>query len=126
MAEGWGKSLDKGQIKFYSAGIELHGLNLNAVDVMAERGVDIKAHQSKTLRALEGIEFDLVYTVCSHANETCPVFPGNAQVVHVPFDDPPKLPEVTGDPLFHYRRVRDEIELFVVDLLDSLAVPLQE
>jgi arsenate reductase len=124
MAEGWARHLKGEQIDAYSAGIEKHGLNPNAVKVMAEAGVDISGHQSKTLEELEGVAFDVVVTVCGHAHETCPLFPGQARVIHVGFDDPPKLARGETDPekaLAHYRRVRDEIRAFVETLPQALA-----
>ncbi len=123
MAEGWARHLKADVIEPYSAGIEKHGLNPNAVKVMAEAGVDISNHHSKTLDELKDVNFDYVVTVCGHAHETCPMFPGNAKVVHVGFDDPPKLAAQESDPdkaLDHYRRVRDEIRQFIETLPDSL------
>ncbi len=123
MAEGWARHLKGDAIEAYSAGIEKHGLNPNAVKVMAEAGVDISSHHSKTLDDLAGVNFDVVVTVCGHAHETCPRFPGDAKVVHVGFDDPPKLAAGETDPdkaLGHYRRVRDEIRAFVETLPQSL------
>ena len=122
MAEGWARSLKGDVIEPYSAGIETHGLNPHAVKVMAEAGVDISDHTSKTLADLSGVAFDYVVTVCGHAHETCPIFPGDAKVVHVGFDDPPKLAAGESDPekaLSHYRRVRDEIRAFVETLPET-------
>jgi arsenate reductase len=124
MAEGFTKALRHDSIEAYSAGIETHGLNPNAVKVMAEAGIDISTHQSEHVETLMHIEFDYVVTVCGHANENCPVFPGNATVVHVGFDDPPALAKDAAteeERLVHYRRVRDEIRAFVETLPDSLA-----
>lgn len=122
MAEGWARHLRGGVITPYSAGIETHGLNPNAVQVMAEAGVDIGGHHSKTLDDLRDVVFDYVITVCGHAHETCPVFPGKAKVIHVPFDDPPRLATgLTGEAaLAPYRRVRDEIRAYVETLPASL------
>lgn len=123
MAEGWARQLRGDRLEPYSAGIEKHGLNPNAVKVMAEAGVDISGHFSKTLDDLEAIRFDVVVTVCGHAHETCPYFPGEARVVHVGFDDPPRLARDETDPdkaLAHYRRVRDEIRTFVETLPESV------
>ncbi len=123
MAEGWARHLKGDSIEPYSAGIETHGLNPNAVKVMAEAGVDISRHRSKKLDAFAGVALDYVVTVCGHANETCPRFPGRAKVVHVGFDDPPKLAAKETDSersLDHYRRVRDEIAAFVKTLPDAL------
>ena len=119
MAEGWGRHLRGDEFNFYSAGIEIHGLNPNAVAVMAEMGVDISQHQSKTVEKLP-VPMDLVVTVCGHANETCPVFLGAPRILHVGFDDPPKLAAAEAsveDGLRHYRRVRDEIKIFVSEFM---------
>ena len=124
MAEGWARHLRSELVEAYSAGIEKHGLNPRAVQVMAEAGVDISTHSSKTAEDLAGIQFDWVVTVCGHAHETCPLFPGRARVFHVGFDDPPRLAQGETDPdkaLAHYRRVRDEIRAFVETLPDALA-----
>ena len=110
-------------VEAYSAGIETHGLNPNAVKVMAEAGVDISGHTSKNVDTLLGVPFDYVVTVCGHANENCPFFPGSAKVVHVGFDDPPalaKLVEGEAEKLNCYRRVRDEIRAFVEKLPEDL------
>jgi len=116
MAEGWARALKGDVVEAYSAGIETHGLNPHAVKVMAEAGVDISGHTSKNVSTLLDVPFDYVVTVCGHANENCPVFPGAAKVVHVGFDDPPALArqaEGEEDNLACYRRVRDEIREFV-------------
>lgn len=123
MAEGWARHLRGDRIETYSAGIEKHGLNPHAVKVMAESGVDISSHVSKSLEDLANVKFDYVVTVCGHAHETCPIFPGGAKVVHVGFDDPPRLARDETDPervLSHYRRVRDEIRDFVESLPGAL------
>lgn len=121
MAEGWARALKGDVIEAYSAGIVAHGQNSNAIKVMAEAGVDITPQQSKTLQSLldQGVEFDVVYTVCGHADENCPRFPGKTRVIHRGFDDPPKLAKETKseeEALGHYRRVRDEIRDFVKTL----------
>lgn len=124
MAEGWGRHLHGGRLEFESAGIEQHGLNPRAVQVMAEVGVDISHHRSECLEDLEGDRFDWVITVCGHAHETCPVFPGQARVIHRGFDDPPALSrELTDEEavLNCYRRVRDEIGAYVAGLPEILA-----
>ena len=123
MAEGWAKALKSDVIDAYSAGIETHGMNPRAIKVMAEAGVDISGHRSKNVSELMDVPFDYVVTVCGNANETCPMFPGRAKVVHVGFDDPPKLAKDARseeEALAHYRRVRDEIKAFVEGLPESL------
>ncbi len=123
MAEGWAKKLKGDVIEAYSAGTENHGLNANAVKVMAEVGVDISDHKSKTFADLETKEFDYVITVCSDADQNCPIFPGNAVKIHNGFDYPPRLArsvKTEEEALSHYRRVRDEIKEFVMTLPDTL------
>lgn len=85
---------------------------------MKESGVDISKHISKTTADLGNIKLDIVFTVCSDAHETCPVLPG-VKMVHVGFDDPPRLTQDMTDEndiLSVYRRVRDDIKTFVLKL----------
>jgi arsenate reductase len=124
MAEGWAKHLKGDVIEAYSAGIETHGLNASAVKVMAEAGVDISGHRSQHVDELRDIDFDYVVTVCDHAHESCPLFPGKTKVVHVGFEDPPRLAKdakTEEEALDCYRRVRDEIKAFV-ETLPSLSL----
>ena len=123
MAEGWAKNLKGDSIEAWSAGVATHGLNEWAVRVMSEAGVDISDHRSKLVEDLLHVDFDYVITVCDHARESCPVFPGRATLVHHSFDDPPRLAESAQTPkeiLAIYRRVRDEIRSFVENLPDNL------
>lgn len=123
MAEGWARHLKGDLIEPYSAGIQTHGMNPNAVRVMAEAGVDITTQHSKHVDEVKNVGLDYVVTVCANANETCPVFPGKAKVIHVGFDDPPKLARTATteeEALNHYRRVRDEIRDFVKQLPQCL------
>jgi arsenate reductase (thioredoxin) len=123
MAEGWARALKGDSLEAYSAGIEKHGLNPHAARVMAEAGVDISRQHSKTLAEIGPVEFDYVVTVCGHANENCPVFPGKTRMAHAGFEDPPRLTTNLPDgeeKLAVYRRVRDEIRRFVERLPDAL------
>ena len=123
MAEGWARFLLGDQIQPYSAGIQTHGLNPHAVAVMKEANVDISDQRSKTLEDLGPLPFDLVVTVCGHADKNCPTIFGAAEILHVPFDDPPKLAAAATteqEALGHYRRVRDEIRAFVQPLPEAL------
>lgn len=126
MAEGWARQLRSDVIDSYSAGIETHGLNPKAVQVMAEAGVDITRQRSKHVRELADVAFDYVITVCGNAQESCPAFPGGTQVIHVGFDDPPRLAKearTEDEVLGHYRRVRDEIRNFIETLPAALTAP---
>ncbi len=123
MAEGWARALKGDSIEAHSAGVEPHGMNARAVQVMKEAGVDISGQRSKHVDELKGIPFDCVVTVCDGAQEACPMFAGSTKVVHVGFDDPPRLAKGAAteeEALGHYRRVRDEIRAFVVTLPGSL------
>ena len=124
MAEGWARHLRGDVLDAHSAGVDPHVLDPRAVTAMAEAGVDISSHRSKHVRELTGIAFDYVVTVCDNANEQCPFFPGKTKVMHVGFDDPPKLAagaKTEEEALAHYRRVRDEIRDFVQKLPILLA-----
>ena len=123
MAEGWAHHLKSAVLDPYSAGIEKHGMNPHAVKVMSEAGVDISRQYSKTPHDLGPIEFDFVVTVCGHADEHCPMFPAKTRVVHVGFEDPPRLTKHLPDgdeKLAVYRRVREEIRRFVESLPEAL------
>jgi len=123
MAEGWTRHLKSDVITACSAGIETHGLNPNAVAVMAEAGVDISGQRSQNITEFLEMDIDVVVTVCDHAHETCPLFPGGAKVVHVGFDDPPRMAfdaENEEKKLDCYRKVRDEIRAFVETLPGSV------
>jgi len=124
MAEGWARHLRHGVIEPHSAGTAQHSLDPLAVRVMREAGIDISWHRSKTLADLAGVEFDYVITVCSDADQNCPVFPGRTVKVHRGFDNPPRLAKSArneDEALVHYRRVRDEIRRFVETLPESLS-----
>lgn len=125
MAEGLCRHIHGERIRASSAGIETHGMNPSAVAVLREIGIDISRHESKSLEGLPDLEFDYVVTVCGHADEHCPVFPGKTTVIHRGFDDPPKLAaeaKTAEEGLVHYRRVRDEIRSFIETLPEMLAV----
>ncbi|MFV0421532.1 arsenate reductase ArsC [Oleidesulfovibrio sp.] len=116
MAEGWARHLKSDLFEVRSAGVEKHGLNPLAVEVMAEAGVDISGYTSALVDELDIKDFDYVVTVCGHANEQCPFFSGATRKVHAGFDDPPALARNAAtheEALSHYRRVRDEIRAYV-------------
>ena len=123
MAEGWARHLKSDVIQAFSAGLEAHGLNPIAVKVMQEEGVDITAQKSQPVDEVETIPFDIVVTVCGHADENCPVFSCTTKVVHHGFQDPPKLVQTTKtdeEALDHYRKVRDDIRAFIETLPEGL------
>jgi arsenate reductase len=127
MAEGWTRALKGDQIDVYSAGIETHGLNPNAVKVMAEAGIDISGQKSQHIDEFKEVKLDYIVTVCNHAHETCPWFPVDCKVIHVGFDDPPRMARELAAKggneeaqLDCYRAVRDQIKAFVETLPGSL------
>jgi arsenate reductase len=128
MAEGFARALRGEAIEAHSAGVDPHGMNPRAVRAMAEAGVDISAQRSKHIDEYGSVALDAVVTVCGHAGESCPAWLRDATpVVHVGFDDPPKLAaDATDDEdaMRHYRRVRDEIREWVLTLPGSLPPPI--
>ncbi len=123
MAEGWARHLKGDSIEAFSAGTDPQPLDVRAVKVMAEAGVDISAQQPKSIEEFTGEQFDYVVSVCDAARAACPVFPGAGRKVHAGFDDPPALAHDAADQeeaLSHYRRVRDEIRRFVELLPEAL------
>ena len=116
MAEGFARQLRADSLEPHSAGTAPGRLDPRAVTVMAECGVDIRGQYSKQLDELSGIVFDRVVTVCSDADAGCPAFGEGTHVIHVGFDDPPRLAAAADsedEALEHYRRVRDEIRDFI-------------
>ncbi len=123
MAEGWARHLKGSVLEPLSAGTVAKGLDPRAVRAMAEVGVDISTQRSKTVEEVQLVPFDWVVTVCGHAAESCPVFPGRVRRMHAGFDDPPALARGAAseeEAMGHYRRVRDEIRRFVESLPESL------
>ena len=115
MAEGWAKKLKSDHLNFFSAGTKKHGLNPYAIKVMSEVEIDISHHESNIIEDFNDTEMDIVFTVCSDAHETCPIFTGS-KIIHVGFDDPPRLTQDMSNEqeiLPVYRRVRDEIKVFI-------------
>lgn len=122
MAEAFARLYAPQGVRIYSAGVEKHGLNPRMLTVMAEAGVDMSRHYSKTTDELPQTDWQLVITVCDNAAQRCPSFPGTT-MRHMPFDDPPALTRGMDDTaaLPVYRRVRDEIHATVAELMRSLA-----
>jgi arsenate reductase len=117
MAEGWCRHYWGDDFNIFSAGIQKQCLNPLAVKVMKEVGVDISHHYSKTIEDIhyDG-DFNFVFTVCGHAHEHCPLFPGRAKIQHHGFADPPQITKSMTDEeeiLQEYRKVCGEIELFI-------------
>jgi arsenate reductase len=109
MAEGLLRALGDDRYDAYSAGTEATAVRPLAVRAMAELGMDISGHESKTLERYLGQPFDAVITVCDQANEACPVFFGAKSRLHWSFPDPSQAMGTEDEQLAVYRSVRDAI-----------------
>jgi arsenate reductase len=109
MAEGLLRQLGGVRFEVASAGVEPTGVNPLAIAAMAEVGIDIGGQRSKHVDELVDQPFDVVITVCDHAAQRCPIFPGPARRLHWPFDDPAAARGSEAERLAVFRRVRDEI-----------------
>lgn len=109
MAEGWAKKYSSDDWNIYSAGIEAHGLNSNAVKAMKEVGIDISNQRSDIIDPQILNNADLVVTLCGDAADKCPVTPPNVKREHWGFDDPAKAEGTEEEKWSVFQRVRDEI-----------------
>jgi len=120
MAEGWARFYGGDQFKVMSAGIESHGKNPRAITVMNEAGIDISAQESTRLTPEMLGDFDLIITVCGHADEHCPVVPAKTHKEHWPLEDPAKASGSDEEILDVFRASRDEIRDRVKKLVEKL------
>ena len=122
MAEGFINHNLSDSWQAFSAGVNPTEVNPKAVKVMAEVGVDISGHRSKSISEFfDRDDLDLIITVCDHARDTCPVFPGDVEHAHLGFEDPARfedLPDEIALPKFH--EIRDKIRTVLTDLLKRL------
>ena len=123
MAEGFLKALYPDRYEAYSAGTDPSTLNPVAVQVMAEVGIDISSHRSKNVKDFLSMEIDLVITVCDHARQTCPFFPGGKEVIHRSFEDPAAVSGSEKQRIALFRRVRDEIRTWIEETFGGETVP---
>lgn len=110
MAHGYLQHFAGTKAKVYSAGIETHGVNPNAIAVMKEDKIDISHHTSNNVNEYVNVPFDFVITVCDNAYEACPVFPSTAKKIHYNFPDPGKFKGTEEEILNEFRKVRDIIK----------------
>jgi len=117
LLHGYLQQLLGNQATVYSAGVEVHGVNPKAIEVMREDGMDISQHTSNHVDEYAAVPFDYVLTVCDHANEVCPVFPSSAKKLHHNFPDPAKA---TGSPeeiMQQFRAVRDQVKAYAYEFV---------
>ena len=114
MLEAWLRHFSNGRFEVYSAGIEQHGINKDALYFMNEVGIDMSSHTSDLIDVYLDTTFDIVVTVCDHARETCPVFPKSAKIIHRNFEDPSKANQEKRS---IFMRVREELREFALELI---------
>jgi arsenate reductase len=117
MAEGYLRFYAQGKANVYSAGIETHGVNPKAIQVMAEDGIDISNHTSDHVDKYIAVPFDQVITVCDNANEACPFFSGKVERFHQNFPDPAKATGTPEEVMNEFRRVRDMIRVYAAEFV---------
>lgn len=120
MAEGWAKLYGRALFEVQSAGIETHGKNPRAIEVMKQAGADISEQESTKVSDEMLEQADLVVTVCGHADEHCPVLPAGTDKIHWPLDDPAKAEGSEEEIMDVFRASRDDIRQRVNDLLQQL------
>jgi arsenate reductase len=119
MAEGYLKHYAGDLARVVSAGIETHGLNPKAVEVMLEDGIDISGQASNKVDEFLNSSFDFVITVCDHARENCPLFPSTAKMFHRNFPDPAKAQGTTEEVLNEFRRTRDLVKAYCYNFVEQ-------
>ncbi|MEO6303528.1 MAG: arsenate reductase ArsC [Bacteroidia bacterium] len=121
IAHGYLKKFAKEKADVYSAGIETHGVNPRAIDIMKEDGLDISGHTSNNVNEYKDVDFDFVITVCDNAKESCPYFQSEALKFHQNFPDPSKHKGFDDEIEGEFRKVREMIkdycQLFVKENL---------
>ena len=119
MAEGYLKYYAKENAQVYSAGVETHGVNPRAIQIMKEDGVDISNHTSNHIDEYSTVDFDFVITVCDNAKERCPYFPTKAQKFHFNFPDPAKAKGLEEEIMNEFRSVREMIKVYCKDFVQN-------
>jgi arsenate reductase len=117
IAEGYLRKFAGENAEVYSAGIETHGVNPRAVQIMKEDGIDISHHTSNNINEYRDIDFDFVITVCDNAKERCPFFPSTAKQFHYNFPDPAKATGSEEQIMQQFREVREAIRKFSQDFV---------
>jgi arsenate reductase (thioredoxin) len=112
IAEGYLRYFAEGNAEVYSAGVETHGVNPKAIEIMKEDGIDISNHTSNNVDEYYEIPFDYVITVCDNAKERCPFFPTKAVKFHYNFPDPAKAIGTEEEIMQQFRLVRKEIKSY--------------
>jgi arsenate reductase len=120
MAEGFARELGKGVIEAHSAGLMKCYVHPRAIEVMKEVGIDISGQQSKDIDENLLKQMDVIITLCSHANSSCPVTPPGIKKIHAPVNDPVGASGTEEEIMEAFRKARDEIRAKVENLIDLL------
>ena len=121
MAEAWLRALGGADFEVFSAGLEPHGVNPYTITAMEAAGIDMRVHRSKHLDEYMGkIDFDYLITVCGHADENCPFFPGMGTRLHWPFEDPAAFVGPEHEKLAVFQNVRDQIKAKIQSWLEEM------
>ena len=120
IAEGWTRQLGGDRVEVQSAGIEAHGKNPRAIEIMQDAGIDISGQESTIVSEEMLQRADVVVTVCGHADEQCPLLPPGVKKVHWPLTDPAKATGSEREVMNEFRATRIEIEERVRGLLNNL------
>jgi len=112
IAEGYLRYYAGNKATIYSAGVETHGVNPKAIQIMAEDGIDISAHTSNNVDEYLSIPFDYVITVCDNAKERCPYIPSQAERFHQNFPDPAKATGSEEEIMQSFRSTRNMIKAY--------------
>jgi len=119
IAEGYLRYFGGDKINAYSAGIETHGVNPRAIEIMKRDGIDISQHTSNNINEYLDVDFDYVITVCDNAKESCPYFPTKAVKLHYNFPDPAKAKGTEEEIMNEFERVRDMIKKYTWDFVEA-------
>lgn len=119
IAHGYLETLAEGKAEVYSAGVETHGVNPKAIQIMKEDGIDISHHTSNNVNEYMEIDFDYVITVCDNAKERCPYFPTDAERFHYNFPDPAKATGTEEEILAQFREVREMVKSYSKEFLEG-------
>ena len=126
MAEAFLRTYAGDSFEVYSAGFEPKGIHPLTIQVMEEAGISLKEHSSKALDQYLGkVHFGIIITVCSKADEMCPVFPGLGTRLHWPFEDPADFQGSDSDQLLKFRDIRDQIQGQILDWLKEKGIPVK-
>jgi arsenate reductase len=119
IAEGYLRFFAGSKATVYSAGIETHGVNPKAIEVMKNDGIDLSGHTSNHVEEYFDIDIDFVITVCDNAKESCPYFPTTAQKFHHNFPDPARAKGTEEEVMNEFEKVRDLIKVYSLDFVQT-------